>query len=157
MEKQFSIGDKVLVLRDPREVEGYDARMNCLTSDSESYGKQGTVIEVDYSYQAQFPDVLVDLGGDRNIYLDINYVRLIGKPAKPLTPQCLELLEHMTKGHSVTQRSALIDFSIAALPRRISDLKERGYQITSKIERNTKTGRNYARYTLISTEKALAA
>jgi len=141
MEKQFSIGDKVLVLRDPREVEGYDARMNCLTSDSESYGKQGTVIEVDYSYQAQFPDVLVDLGGDRNIYLDINYVRLIGKPAKPLTPQCLELLEHMTKGHSVTQRSALIDFSIAALPRRISDLKN---AVTRSLRRSNATQRRAA-------------
>ena len=35
-----------------------------------------------------------------------------------------------------------------ALPRRISDLKEMGYPISSEIEINTLTGQRYARYSL---------
>jgi hypothetical protein len=157
MEKQFEIGDKVLVLRMPRVAEGYQDRHQCLTPKVSTFGRQGIVTEVDYSYATQYPDVLVAFDDGSLDYIDINYVKLIGKPLKALTPQCLDLLAHMNKGHSVTQRSALIDFGIAALPRRIADLKVHGYRISSKIERNTKTNRNYARYTLITTEKAIAA
>ena len=35
-----------------------------------------------------------------------------------------------------------------ALPRRISDLKEMGYPISSEIEINNLTGQRYARYSL---------
>lgn len=35
-----------------------------------------------------------------------------------------------------------------ALPRRISDLKEMGYPISSEIEVNNLTGQRYARYSL---------
>ncbi|WP_218195179.1 helix-turn-helix domain-containing protein [Pseudomonas sp. 1239] len=55
---------------------------------------------------------------------------------------------HLKKGHSITQRSALLDFGVMALPRRISDLKEMGYPISSEIEINNLTGQRYARYSL---------
>lgn len=63
-------------------------------------------------------------------------------------PQCELILAHLRKGHSITQRSALMDFGVMALPRRIKDLKERGYPITSAMETNNLTGQRYARYSL---------
>lgn len=70
-------------------------------------------------------------------------------PVGSLTPQCRTILKHLKKGHTITQRSALIDFGIAALPRRIADLKEAGYDIESVMEHNKLTGQRYVRYSLI--------
>lgn len=67
---------------------------------------------------------------------------------RKLSPQCELILNHLKKGHSITQRSALLDFGVMALPRRISDLKEMGYPISSEIEINNLTGQRYARYSL---------
>lgn len=67
-----------------------------------------------------------------------------------LTPQCRTLLEHLKKGRTLTQRSALMDFGVMALPRRIADLKEAGYDVSSTMECNTLTGQRYARYKLVS-------
>ena len=71
------------------------------------------------------------------------------KHMRDMTPQCKLILNHLKKGHSITQRSALLDFGVMALPRRIADLRERGYRIKSEMEKNTLTGQRYARYTLI--------
>lgn len=65
-----------------------------------------------------------------------------------LTPQCALILNHLRKGHSITQRSALMDFGVMALPRRIADLKERGFNIQTVMEQNKLTGQRYARYYL---------
>ena len=65
-----------------------------------------------------------------------------------MTSQCERLLRHLKKGRSLTQRSALLDFGVMALPRRICDLKEAGYNIESIMEKNSLTGQRYARYTL---------
>ncbi|SDU39746.1 helix-turn-helix domain-containing protein [Geopseudomonas guangdongensis] len=65
-----------------------------------------------------------------------------------LSPQCDLILNHLEKGHSITQRSALMDFGVMALPRRIKDLKEMGYPIRSVMETNNLTGQRYARYSL---------
>ena len=65
-----------------------------------------------------------------------------------LTPQCELILKHLEKGRSITQRSALMDFGMAALPRRIADLKELGYKIASLREHNKLTGQRYVRYFL---------
>ncbi|WP_095210291.1 helix-turn-helix domain-containing protein [Endozoicomonas ascidiicola] len=67
---------------------------------------------------------------------------------KNLTPQCYVILNHLKKGRTLTQRSALMDFGVMALPRRISDLKEAGYTVHSVMEKNTLTGQRYARYSL---------
>lgn len=69
--------------------------------------------------------------------------------ANRLSPQCKILLEHLKLGNSLTQRSALMDFGVMALPRRISDLKEHGFNIVSHIEYNKGTGQKYARYELV--------
>ena len=67
---------------------------------------------------------------------------------KKLTPQCKAIIEHLKKGHTITQRSALMDFGIMSLPRRICDLKELGYKIKSVLEVNKLTGQRYSRYSL---------
>ncbi|OIN07924.1 helix-turn-helix domain-containing protein [Oceanisphaera psychrotolerans] len=69
-----------------------------------------------------------------------------------LSPQCEVILNHLRKGHTITQRSALMDFGVAALPRRIADLKELGYRIESVMEHNKLTGQRYARYSLKETK-----
>ncbi|WP_018868297.1 MULTISPECIES: helix-turn-helix domain-containing protein [unclassified Thioalkalivibrio] len=65
-----------------------------------------------------------------------------------LSPQCKIIIKHLQKGNTLTQRSALMDFGIAALPRRIADLKEHGFNISSVMEKNKLTGQRYARYGL---------
>jgi hypothetical protein len=62
--------------------------------------------------------------------------------------QTQELLSHLMAGRSITQRDAMqfLTTSIAALPRRIADLKEMGYPIITLFEKNKFTGRRYARY-----------
>lgn len=77
---------------------------------------------------------------------EVTEVKAKRKPR--MTPQCALILQHLRKGHTITQRSALIDFGIAALPRRIADLKEQGYPVESVIEHNKLTGQRYARYSL---------
>lgn len=59
-----------------------------------------------------------------------------------------ELLKHLLAGRSITQRDAMqfLTTSIAALPRRIADIKEMGYPIVTVYEKNKFSGRRYARY-----------
>lgn len=51
-------------------------------------------------------------------------------------------------GHSLTQRNALLDYGIMALPRRIADLKETGFPISTVMMHNKTTGQRFARYTM---------
>jgi hypothetical protein len=49
------------------------------------------------------------------------------------TNQCELLLEVLRKGEHLTGRSALLDYGVAALPRRIKDLKENGIPVQSRM------------------------
>jgi hypothetical protein len=60
--------------------------------------------------------------------------------------QLSTIRKQLLKGNSLTQRSALLDFGIMALPRRIADLKEAGFPIKSVIKNNPQTGQRYASY-----------
>jgi hypothetical protein len=60
--------------------------------------------------------------------------------------QLSTIRKQLLKGNSLTQRSALLDFGIMALPRRIADLKEAGFPIKSVIKNNPHTGQRYASY-----------
>ena len=62
--------------------------------------------------------------------------------------QCDELLRHLKEGYTLTQRSALLDYGVMSLSRRICDLKARGIKISRKLENNVSTGQRYARYQL---------
>lgn len=56
--------------------------------------------------------------------------------------------KELLKSNSISQRSALMDFGIMALPRRIADLKETGFPVKTEIKHNPMTGQRYASYTM---------
>lgn len=58
------------------------------------------------------------------------------------------ILRHLKKAKSITQREALIDYSIQSLTKRISELRQMGYNIVSTFKKHPTTGQRYARYTL---------
>lgn len=67
-----------------------------------------------------------------------------------LCPQAQNLLKHLKKHKSVTQRSALIDLNIMALPRRIADLRQAGHKITTTFHINKFTNQRYGRYEFVA-------
>lgn len=72
-----------------------------------------------------------------------------GRATRKMTPQCKLILEHLKQGNTITQRSALLDFGVMSLPRRIADLKQHhNINIKSTMEHNKITGQRYARYSL---------
>lgn len=56
--------------------------------------------------------------------------------------------KQLLKGNTLTQRSALMDFGIMALPRRIRDLKETGFPVKTEMRVNPQTGQRYAAYSM---------
>lgn len=74
-----------------------------------------------------------------------HFVRMIEMNAK-LTPQMRKILNHCKRVGHITGRAAIIDYAIMALPRRISDLEERGYQVRREERQNPATGQRYVRY-----------
>ena len=74
-----------------------------------------------------------------------NLVRQIEMNAR-LTPQMRMILNHVKRVGYITGRAASIDYGIAALPRRIADLKEMGYRVTTERRQHPATGQRYVRY-----------
>lgn len=118
-------------------------------------GEEGVIVDIYYGYSdlydcSAFCDcATIDVNGEA-VDTELCYLApaTTAGAANKLSPQCELILAHLRKGHSITQRSALMDFGVMALPRRIKDLRERGYPITSEIETNKLTGQRYARYSL---------
>lgn len=63
-----------------------------------------------------------------------------------LTPQHRKIINHVKKVGYISARPALIDLGIAALPRRIVDLKRMGYLFDKEFRKNPSTGQRYVRY-----------
>jgi len=61
--------------------------------------------------------------------------------------QVAKIRRILLSGGSLTQRSALMDYGIMALPRRIADLKAQGFPVKSEMETNPNTSQRFARYT----------
>ena len=61
--------------------------------------------------------------------------------------QCERLLEHFSKGKSITSLEAYIKFGITQLGTRISELEEKGYRFT-RPRIKTETGKTVCRYSL---------
>lgn len=59
------------------------------------------------------------------------------------------ILKHMKTTGSITNREGIVEYNIMAMPRRIKDLKELGYNIESKTKKNPVTGQRYVRYYLL--------
>lgn len=60
------------------------------------------------------------------------------------------ILAHMIRTGSITQREAMIDYSVQSLTKRISELRARGYKIKSEKRQHPTTNQRYVRYVLIS-------
>jgi Helix-turn-helix domain len=58
------------------------------------------------------------------------------------------ILQHLRKARSISQREALIDHGIQSLTKRISELREMGYNIVTKHKKHPVTGQRYARYVM---------
>jgi hypothetical protein len=59
-----------------------------------------------------------------------------------------KILQHLRKARSISQREALIDHGIQSLTKRISELREMGYNIVTKHKKHPITGQRYARYVM---------
>ena len=60
------------------------------------------------------------------------------------------ILDHMMRTGSITQREALLDYSIQCLTKRIQELREAGWKINTEHKHHPTTGQRYARYKLMS-------
>jgi biotin operon repressor len=58
------------------------------------------------------------------------------------------LLNHFKKARSISQREALVDYSIQSLTKRISELRDLGYNIRTEHKKHPVTGQRYARYVM---------
>jgi len=58
------------------------------------------------------------------------------------------LIAHFKKAKSISQREALVDYSIQSLTKRISELKAMGHNIQTQFKKHPVTGQRYARYVL---------
>lgn len=63
-----------------------------------------------------------------------------------MTPQQRKLLSHFRRSKRITGRLALMDYGIQALPKRISELRELGHDITASWKKHPATGQRYREY-----------
>jgi hypothetical protein len=63
-----------------------------------------------------------------------------------LKPQLRKILNHTNRVGYITQRAAINDYGIMALPRRMKDLAELGYIVEPEARKNPATGQRYVRY-----------
>lgn len=63
------------------------------------------------------------------------------------------LLKHLRKAGSITQREALLDHGVQSLTRRITELRDAGFNIHSSMRAHPITGQRYCRYVLGTPEK----
>jgi hypothetical protein len=66
-----------------------------------------------------------------------------------MKPQNKIILNHLRRTGSITQREALIDYSIQSLTKRISELRMDGFVIASEKRNHPTTGQRYVRYILV--------
>lgn len=70
------------------------------------------------------------------------------------TTQNAKIIAHLKKAGSITVREALVEYSIQSLTKRISELREQGYDIKSVTRQHPVTGQRYVRYYLNQKRKA---
>lgn len=59
------------------------------------------------------------------------------------------ILTHLRATKGLTQREAMIDYSIQSFTKRISELRQMGYNILSVKGKHPITGQHYTRYVLL--------
>lgn len=55
---------------------------------------------------------------------------------------------HLKRAGSISQREALVDYSVQSLTKRISELRGFGVHIITQYKKHPVTGQRYARYVL---------
>lgn len=63
-----------------------------------------------------------------------------------LTPQLRKILTHVNRVGYITVRAAMMDYQIGSLSRRICDLEDLGFTVTTETRKNPGTGQRYVRY-----------
>lgn len=63
-----------------------------------------------------------------------------------LTPQLRMILNHCKRVGYITGRSAIMDYGIMSLSRRMVDLQELGFKVRTEERRHPGTGQRYRRY-----------
>ncbi len=66
-----------------------------------------------------------------------------------MTNQLKLILKHLRATKGLTQREAMIDYSIQSFTKRISELRKMGYRIDGIKGKHPITGQRYTRYVLI--------
>jgi hypothetical protein len=66
-----------------------------------------------------------------------------------LTPQARKVLQHLSNTGTITQREAMLDYSVQSLTRRITELRDAGFNILGKWKYHPTTGQRYTRYSLV--------
>lgn len=57
-----------------------------------------------------------------------------------------KIIAHLKRTGSITQREAILDYSIQSLTKRISELRDAGHTIVSKVKHHPITKQKYVRY-----------
>ena len=60
-----------------------------------------------------------------------------------------KIITHLRATKGLTQREAMLDYSIQSFTKRISELRKAGYRIDGIKGKHPVTGQQYTRYTLI--------
>jgi hypothetical protein len=58
------------------------------------------------------------------------------------------ILKHLRRAGSITNREAMVEYSVGSLTKEIHRLRTRGHKITTVNKRHPITGQRYARYVL---------
>ena len=77
-----------------------------------------------------------------------NLCAAVLKAPPRLTPQAHTVLTHIQKAGSITQREAIVDHSVQSLTRRITEIRDAGFDIAAEFRYHPITGQRYARYSL---------
>lgn len=62
--------------------------------------------------------------------------------------QTQQILNHIKRTGSITQREAYIDYGVQSFHRRLTDLREQGFNIVGRLRFHPTTGQRYTRYNL---------
>lgn len=63
-----------------------------------------------------------------------------------LTPQSKTVLTHLNNTGTITQREALLDHSVQSLTRRITEIRDAGFNVGGEWKVHPMTGQRYMRY-----------
>lgn len=137
---KFKIGDRVEVVTSILgiEVDSY-------------HGRRGVVVNPHDGTDLIPVEVKLDGDGDdNNAWFAEQELRLEGdSPRWPTAPMTRSILGHLIKVRSISGNEADSLYKCKALPRRIADLKELGWEITRQFKVDA-TGQRYVRYELVS-------